>query len=375
MNKIKTWWAKGKRIFVHEFTSEPPKKVVANVLWILFGAFIYAIGDAFFILPMNILSGGVSSLAIISHWIPGMNALSTQVYIYIYTWGFFLLGLIFIGLKYSLKTLLFAVAYPLFDQLFTWIISIAVVDGVHIFDLSNIAIAIPLSNGSISPDNEGLLPVAYLLSGIFGGTLQGCGIGLTFVGGGSSGGTDVINILVNKYFNIRVGTSSFIVDVLIILGGFFANGHNFFATLVGLLTDFLCSSMIDRVFLGMNQYYLALITSVKWKEINDFINLNLGRGTTLLTGKGGYTKNDLTVIEVCFDRQDYNLIKQSIYSIDPNAFVSVMSTKEILGYGFSRDKPKVDSKDISVSPDDTRRLVAKAKRNKRRLGYYDDINK
>ena len=369
MSKFSKWLEKEKGMLKKEFGGEKPSKILTNCLFVLLGALVYSIADSFFIIPMNIVYGGVSSLSIIFHWfLPG---LSVNNYVLIFSWAFFVLGLFTIGLKYSLKSLVFAIAYPLFNLFFEWLISVAVIDGTRIFDVTQISSAIQLSNSTIQPDNPGLLPVMYLVSGIVGGALSGTGIGLTYVGGGSSGGTDVLSILMNKFFHIRLGTATFLTDSCIIFVCFFFNGHNMFPLLVGIITDVLCTLMIDKVFLGMNQYSLAFITSPKWKEINDFITLDLGRGTTLLSAKGGYTGQDLTVIEVCFDRQDYPLIKQSIYSIDPNAFVTVMSTSEILGYGFSRDTPKVDDKDVPVNPDETRKLIAKANRKRRKMEYED----
>ena len=368
MSKFSLWVNKEKEMIRHEFAHEKPKKIVVNALYILLGALLYSIADSFFIIPMNIVYGGVSSLSIILHWFTPQ--LSVNTYVLIFSWAFFALGLFTIGLKYSLKSLIFAIAYPLFNMFFEWLILVSVIDGVHIFDVTSIS-SIQLANTTIDADNPELLPVMYLVSGIIGGLLSGAGIGLTYVGGGSSGGTDVLSILMNKFFHIRLGTATFLTDSCIIFVCFFVNGRNLLPLLIGFITDMLCTQMIDKVFLGMNQYSLALITSPKWEEINNFINKDLGRGTTLLSAKGGYTKKDMTVIEVCFDRQDYPLIKQSIYSIDPDAFVTVMSTREILGYGFSRDTPKVDKKDVPVNPDETRKLIAKANRKRRRMDYED----
>ncbi len=374
MNKIKEWLKKEKGVIINEFTSEPPRKILKNVMFVLLGALVYSIGDSFFIIPMSVISGGVTSLSLIFHSLPGFDIMSIQTYVLIITWIFFALGLFLIGLKYSLKQLMFAIAYPLFDYLFQWVISVSVINGVPILDISQLGQSITFSSGSvIEANSSGMLALGYMVAAIFGGAITGAGIGLTFVGGGSSGGTDVINILNNKYFGIRIGTSSFMMDLLIISGGFFANGYKLIPTLVGLIAAFICSMMIDKVFLGNNRYYLAQIVSTKYNEINDFINKQLGRGTTLLVGKGGYTKKDTTIVEACFDKQDYALIKQSIYQIDPNAFVTVISTTEILGYGFSRDKPKVEANDMAISPDEARKLQVKAHRKRKRTFYYDEF--
>ncbi len=373
MSKLGRWLQKEKNIIIKEFTSEPPKKIIKNILFVLLGALVYSIGDSFFLIPMGVICGGVTSLSLIFHSLPGFQALSVQTYVLIITWLFFAIGLFTIGLKYSLKQLVFSIAYPLFDFLFEWVLNVAVINSVPILDLSKISQDIVFASGSAIPaSSDGMLAISYLIAAIFGGAITGAGIGFTFVGGGSSGGTDVINILNNKYFGIRIGTSSFLMDFLIITGGFFANGYNLVPTMVGLMAAFICSYMIDKVYLGNNRYYLAQIVSAKWEEINDFINKQLGRGTTLLVSKGGYTKKDITVVEACFDKQDYALIKQSIYQIDPNAFVTFMSTTEILGYGFSRDKPRVDKKDMTISVEEARKLQDKAKKKRKRTFYYDE---
>ncbi len=373
MAKLSHWLQKEKNIIIKEFTSEPPKKIIKNILFVLLGALVYSIGDSFFLIPMGVICGGVTSLSLIFHSLPGFQVLSVQVYVLIITWLFFAIGLFTIGLKYSLKQLVFSIAYPLFDFLFEWVLNVCVINSVPILDLSKISQDIVFASGSMIPaSSDGMLAISYLIAAIFGGAITGAGIGFTFVGGGSSGGTDVINILNNKYFGIRIGTSSFLMDFLIITGGFFANGYNLVPTMVGLMAAFICSYMIDKVYLGNNRYYLAQIVSSKWEEINDFINKQLGRGTTLLVSKGGYTKKDITVVEACFDKQDYALIKQSIYQIDPNAFVTFMSTTEILGYGFSRDKPRVDKKEMTISVEDARKLQDKAKKKRKRTFYYDE---
>ena len=111
---------------------------------------------------------------------------------------------------------------------------------------------------------------------------------------------------------------------------------------------------------------MALVSSEKIDERNEFINQDLGRGTTLISCRGGYTKKETELLEVCFDKHDYSVIRQAIKQFDPNAFVSVIATKEILGYGFTRSTPKVNRKDIAISPDDARKLTVKAHRLKKK---------
>ena len=238
MRKIKKWALKQIQIVKNEFTNEPPTKVIKNLLLILIGAVLVAFGDSFFILPMNIISGGVASISMLIHKIPGFSVISLNTYVLIVTWAFFFLGLIFLGLKYSLHTLIYTIFYPLAVMLFTYIINNVVVDGIRIFDITQLGKDIVISNGTIpfEGNEDSVLLLAYFVSGILGGLLTGSGIGLTLAGGGSSGGTDVINLLANKYLHIKVGLSSFIVDAVLIVAGFFTNGYNLLPSLVGLIT-------------------------------------------------------------------------------------------------------------------------------------------
>ncbi len=347
----------------NEFTSEPLPEFIKNNLYILLGAVVYALGCSFFLLPMNIISGGITSIAIIFSSIPGLDVLPVNTYIYILSWGFFIVGLFILGLKYSLKSLVFVLCYPLFISMFDALIDVCVIDGVKILDITTcFARDITLENGLIIESSESLKAIAYIISAVLGGLLIGSGVGLALLGGGSSGGTDVINVSMHKFFHVKIGTSSLCCDVVIIIGGFFANDMNLLASSVGVLGSILCSVMIDRVFMGFSQHYVALIVSNKWYDINKYINEEIERGTTLFRAEGGFSRVDTMVIEVCFDRREYTMIQNIIHRIDPHAFLTVLRAQEILGYGFSRSTP--DVMDIPLPPDTTQRLLLKSRQKK-----------
>ena len=349
-------------IIKNEFTSEPLPKFIKNNIYIILGAVIYAIGCSFFLLPMNIVSGGLSSIAIIMASIPKLDVLSVNDYIYILNWIIFIIGLFILGLKYSLKSLVFVLCYPLFISLFDLLIDVCVVDGVHILDITEcFTREIILAEGTIT-DSGALQAISYLISAVLGGLLIGTGVGFALLGGGSSGGTDVINVSMHKFFHIKIGTSSLCCDVIIIIGGFFANDLNLLASLVGVLGAILCSIMIDRVFMGMSEHYVALIVTNKWYEINKYINEEIQRGTTLFKAEGGFSRVDTMVIEVCFDRREYSMIQNIINRIDPHAFMTVLKAQEVLGYGFSRATPEV--MDLPLPPETAQKLLIKSRKKR-----------
>lgn len=363
IQKKESWFSRQTHALLQGIRSEPPKKRIRNCLYILLGAFIMAIGEGFFVIPMNIISGGVSSLAIIFHSINGLNALSIQTYLYIFNWSLFVLGIFALGFRYSLNTLLFTIAFPLFVQLFTFLIGFTTINGIQILDITKVQ---GIQIGETEVSSEYLLPLALLVSAVMGGILNGVGIGLSFIGGGSSGGTDVLTLMLHKYLHISNGVSSFLCDFVIMFVGFFFNGHNLLATIVGILCSILCGLMIDKVFIGKNQYFVALIVSKKWEQINELIMTDIERGTTLIKAQGGFSKTDTNVLEVCFPRSDYNTIQDLIASVDPNAFVTILKAQEIVGYGFTRDTPEVNMKDLALPPDVAQRILEKSLRKSRK---------
>lgn len=358
--KVKKWWSKQKETIRRELTSEPPVKMLKNTALVIIGAFLLALGTEYFFVPMNIIGGGISSLAIILNSIPFLSNVSVETFILIINWCFFFVGLVTLGLKYSLKTLLVTIAYPLFVLLIDLVIDTV---STKFFNI-NISMIDGFTMGNVQISRDGAMIIAYLISAVLGAFLTGTGVALALAGGGSSGGTDVLVLLMNKYLRIGVGAGSFIVDSVIITIGFFINSMNLLPTLVGIMAAFLVSVTLDKVYLSRSQYYMAFIVSKKWKEINDYILQQVGRGTTVIKAQGGYSGNDTMLLEVCFDQHDYFQIEAIINRIDPSAFVTVIRTQEIVGYGFTRDTEEVDAKDLALSPTEAERILLRSKKKK-----------
>ncbi|MFA6829388.1 MAG: YitT family protein [Bacilli bacterium] len=363
--KLNKWKAHIIETIQEQFVVEPPRKLLKNSLYMLLGAFLLAISTEFFSVRMNLISGGTYSIGIILNALPGFDVLSVEMYILIINWLYFFIGLIFLGLKYSLKTLIVTIFYPIFVFLFDLLINNVVVNGVNILDISQATGFIINGNAVISDSSA--IAISYMVAALLGGFIMGCGVGFAMVGGGSSGGTDVQAILFHKIFHVSIGTGSLISDFLIILVGFFANGTNFLACLVGVLLAVVCAKTIDNVFSSNSCYYMAFIVSKKWEELNKYIIDHIGRGTTIIKAQGGFTGVDTMLLEVCFDKHDYSDLDAIINRIDPNAFVTVMRTSEIVGYGFTRGTPEVEAKDIALSPDETNRILMKARKHQQKL--------
>lgn len=358
-SKVKTFLKKQLNIIKKEFTSESPKTFIFNCFLVILGSFLYAIGSAFFIIPANIINGGINSLALL---IGKYTNFPVDNLILIISWSFFVIGLFTLGLKYSLRSLLFTLCGPLFIMLFQDLINNVVIDNRHILNIFEVT-TIHLSN-NMTIEGDVLKSLAYVVSAIFGGSLLGVGVGVSIMGGGSSGGTDVINLLVRKYFHIKVGITSFTLDLIVITTGFFLNDMNLLATCFGITSSLLCSILIDKVHFGDNEYYVALIITNNYETMNQKILEDSARGTTLISIKKGYSKVDSYLVEICFEKRDYSVVKNTIMRVDPNAFVQIMKANEIIGYGFTRKTPTVEEiKTLDISDKEKEYYLLKSMNN------------
>jgi uncharacterized membrane-anchored protein YitT (DUF2179 family) len=276
-----------------------------NVLVIMAANFLLAFSSAFFLIPMNIVNGGMNGLSLIFFsWFAIPVDLTTAIL----AWSFFFIGLIILGKKFSAQTFLATILYPIFLFLLIRFVG-------------------PEWIGfSIDIDTH------RLLASIFGGSLVGIGIGMSFLVGGSTGGFDVVMLIGQRYFDWKASVTSFLIDAIIIVIGMFTFG--IISGLYGVISTVLTSVMIELVFVGLSKVYLVTIVSNKHQVINQFIIDKLSRGSTIYQAKGGYLKQTQDVIQVAIQRQEYYVLKQMVAETDPSAFVIITQARAILGLGF-----------------------------------------
>lgn len=292
-------------------------RLIKNTGLVTLGTLILSFATAVFILPFDLVIGGMSGLAIGINRLCPWECVSEDLLITLLCWGLYLLGFLLLGKRFAAKTLVSALLYPLGVALFS-----------HLADTD-------VLNGFFHLPTGEHPQAAMLLSALFGGLLIGVGCSLTFLGGGSSGGTDIIAFSICKYFKKwRSSYVIFAVDASIILFGMFAIG-DLTRSLLGILSAFLCALAVDRLFLGGNRALSAQIISDHYEEINQAIITHLHRTTTLLSAKGGYTGADKTMLQVSFSVRQYALLMMIIEQYDPNAFITVLKVHEINGQGWN----------------------------------------
>lgn len=302
---------------------------VKDFLLIFLGLLGYAIGFKCFLVPHEITPGGTTGLGAVIFYATGWwkveytfflaNAILLIIAAKVLSW------------RFSLKTIL-AVA-TLTIQLWgvEWLMQYLWKVNSELFPAGfNQSVNLP-----ILVDNA-------FMSSIFGATIIGMGMGLIFSRNGSTGGTDVIAAMVNKYRDMSFGTLIMLSDVGIITSAIFLPNGSLQSLLYGYTTLIVMSIMIDFVVNSGRKSVQFLIFSEKYDAIASAIN-ELHRGVTVLSGQGWYTKQERKVLVVLAKKRESTTIFRIIQSIDPNAFVSQTLAHGVFGYGFDQIKVKAKS--------------------------------
>ncbi len=289
-----------------------------NLVLVVAGTLILAFGTSVFIIPFGLVVGGMSGFAIVIDKVVPFEFVTVDLLITVMTWGLFLIGFLVLGKSFAAKTFISTVIYPPFITIFSKLASPNVLNGV--FCLKD------------SPHGD----LVLLISALFGGVLIGFGCALAFVGGGSTGGTDVIAFVICRLFKkLRSSVVIFIVDSIpIVLGVFILN--DLVLSLIGIISVFVSALMVDKIFVGGQQALIAQIISQNHNAISKEIIDRLERTTTLVDVTGGYSKEAKKMIMVTFSMRQYADLMSIVNSCDKNAFVTFSKAHEINGEGWTR---------------------------------------
>lgn len=308
---------------VNQTKQEFKKGNIGSVLYryflIVLGSAILAIASAFFLVPGNIVSGGVSGIGIVISTLFNLNATNVITILQVI---FFILGYLLLGADFTFKTLLSTVLYPCFLYLFTF-----VHNSIPLFQLEFVD-----ANGVSNITN-------MLIGGLAGGGLVGIAVGLTFSGGGSTGGIDCLPLFCAKLLKIKPSIMTFTFDCLVIFSGLFIHGMT--ELLIDIFSAFIAALAVDKTYISSSKTYMANIISSKWELINKAINEELLRGTTLFDCEGGYTHIQRKMIQVAFSYDEYLDLQKIIYNIDKDAFLTVTNASSITGMGFNKIPKKL----------------------------------
>jgi len=270
-----------------------------DVLLILFSSLLMSIGIVCFTAPNKIASGGLTGLATIMYF-----AIGTPIGAVVLIGNLILLGFQakLIGAGSVWKTVMSVIVTSTLTDLMMG----------------------PLQIQPLAKD--------ALLACLYGGILSGIGVGLTFRAGGTTGGIDIVALILHHRWHIPIGDTILGMNFLITMIAGYVFGPNL--ALYGLITVFFSGRVIDTVLEGMSVYRSVLIISKQADEIAWGIIEELHRGVTRLDGMGMYTSRPTHILLVAVRRQEMPMLRCLIHEFDPNAFVIVGETRQILGKGF-----------------------------------------
>ena len=287
-----------------------------NVFLTVAGTCILAFGTAVFIVPFELVTGGVAGLAIVAgHLVPWITV---DAAVTVLTWLLFFLGLVFLGRAFAVKTLLSTAVYPLALSLSMKLVSPDVLGGFFVMQGTQYG------------------EVSILLAALFGGVFVGTGCAIAFMGGGSTGGVDILAFILCKFFpRLRSSVVIFCLSAATIAMGVVAMG-DVVLSMLGILSAFVEAAVVDKLFLGDSRGFIAHIISEKHDAINRAVIERLGRTTTLVEVTGGYSGEKKCMVVVSLTMRQYAELRGIIASEDPAAFVTLHRAHEINGEGWTR---------------------------------------
>ena len=276
------------------------RRLCFKYLLIVLGSAVYAIGFQFFMFPNNIVSGGVTGIAMIlnhfTRWPVGMTVLVLNIPLFVIAWRHF-------GMDYLVGSLV----------------------GTAI---SSVCVDLFASTGIVATTDP-------MLGSIIGGVIKGAGLGMIYYGGASTGGIDIVaKMLRQKYQQINFGTIVLLLDVVIVAAYAFVL-HKYQSAMYSLIGMYVVSKVVDLVLYGIDNASLCYIVSEKSEELaKEIISGHVHRGVTILEGEGAYSHQTKHVIMCVIKRTQIGEMRRLVRQVDERAFFIVTDAKNVFGNGF-----------------------------------------
>ena len=301
------------------------QQVIAYLLLVL-GSALFAVGDVMFVNPYLMAPGGTYGLSNVLNtvwpWKIAFYAICMDIPLLI-------IGTLVLGPRFGVKTVVSTILIFLFTFLLEslWGYNPVIHDGA--------IVASPIEGFSMVeiPNHGGWFVPDYFLNTVVAGLIYGVAIGLIFRSGATSGGSDIISMILHKYTKISLGTLVLIVDSCITLTTFIAFG-DIRLPIYSIILIFIESKVIDLVVEGTKSYKTAFIVTDKLEEVKDYILNDMHRGGTCITGEGLYNGTERKMIYVTMERADVVKLRANLRRLDPMALVNVIERSEIMGKGF-----------------------------------------
>ena len=277
--------------------------VLKSFIPVVIGNIIYALVVKLFILPTNLMSSGTTGIALLANHFLGIPV---SFFILIFNVCMLILGLIVLGKKFAMTTIVSTLMYPIALEFFNQTLGEFVIT-----------------------NNE-------LLNTIFAGLGIGLALGIVLRSGASTGGMDIPPLVLNHFFRIPVSVSLYVFDFIILSSQSLYNPLE--RLLYGIILILLTSIVLDKVLLMGTTKTEVKIISPKFEKIAEEILSEMDRGVTLLNARGGYLKNEHSVVLSVVSNRELPKIEKLVRALDPDAFMIVSRVSEVWGRGFSTKK-------------------------------------
>ena len=298
-----------------QFTKASILSEIRDYLVIAIGMLSYCIGWGIFLLPNNITTGGVAGVSSILFWGTGIPV---QLSYFIINGVLLLAALRILGIRFCLKT----------------IYAVSVLT-------AGVAVITANYHGHLLSDQP-------FMAAIIGAVFCGCGVGLGLSSNGSTGGTDIIAAIINKYRDISLGRIIMLCDVVIISSSYLVL-RDWEKVIYGYVVLYVTAFCIDQVVNSMRLSVQFFIISSKWKEIGARINREPHRGCTVIDAQGFYSGREVKMLFVLAKRRQSDLIFRIINEVDPAAFVSQSAVIGVYGEGFDQFKVRRSKSQLSTA--------------------------
>lgn len=278
------------------------KKNLIRMLYFILGIFLFSFAFNFFLLPNNLVFGGVSGLSIIFNKLFDINA---SLFVLIVNMSLLLISFPVLGIKKTMATVCGSILLPIILELTSLLTPYITFDEMELF-----------------------------MSVLIGGVISGTGLGLVYRSGYTTGGTDIICQILHKYIKVSMGKAMLVTDALIVASSILVFGLT--KLLYAIVVLYIMTVMTDRVILGVGKSKAFYIVTDKTQEVKQFIIDKLEHGVTMLDAAGGYSKENQKVIFCVIPTRDYYYLKEGISEIDADSFFVVTDAYEVSGGEFKQ---------------------------------------
>ena len=311
---------------MEKLTGKKLRNLVADYLLMTLGLVLYCASWECFMIPNGMSSGGVTGLCTVVQYATGGRLQVSFLYAVINV-VLLLIAFAVMGARFGIKTIFCIALASLLFKLFSLFPQIHSIEGRFLY-----------------------VPERFLIPAL-GGLLEGVGLGIIFRNGGSTGGSDILALMVNKFWPVSPGRFFLVTDCVIVLSMLLLPDKTFSDLVYGVIMILISAPVVDAVLIGGRSAVQMMVFSEQYEEIADYIIREMDRGVTAIQAVGWYTKQEKRVLLIVMRQKEVHQVTRTIQELDRKAFISVSPANNVYGEGFEEIKSgfKLNKKNTTLS--------------------------